>query len=400
MINDYYGRPIYTERDLVDIYMKNPSQNLNNTLTDTKIEIDPTLEIGNAPHLIQHTLAQMSVADFDEEMRSKWHMPQKYRELDIAKWLLEQCKHEEEFQRVGKELLLYQKRGQFLLLQYMKYLVDLMRENNIVWGVGRGSSVSSFVLFLIGIHRINSIYYDLDVEEFLKQDKNMGRTYKTARGKTLDMASLIAKHEKTRAVSNINAINSRGDEIDQAGNVVRPNTQRVADSYASQVGTQGAVSLQERPENPNISKSANPNAPLSPKQKRELEVLEKEKNTKTVGEAHPETPMLNKLLEESTPVLQEPSESEIMQADLEPIIAPIEPEIAPIPPVEPEEFVMKSADEAPDSFDNAGEQSHTLHPEEAELAELEEDFDIEAIKKAALENIVTEQPKSKKKGKR
>jgi DNA polymerase III alpha subunit len=50
----------------------------------------------------------------------------------------------------------------------MKYLVDLMREHNIVWGVGRGSSVSSFVLFLIGIHRINSIYYGLDVEEFLK----------------------------------------------------------------------------------------------------------------------------------------------------------------------------------------------------------------------------------------
>ena len=133
MINDYYGCPIYTERDLVDIYMKNPKQKLNNTFTDKKIEIDPTLEIENAPHLIEHTLAQMSVADFDEEMRSKWHMPQKYRELDIAKWLLDQCKHEEEFQRVGKELLLYQKRGQFLLLQYMKYLVDLMRENNIVF---------------------------------------------------------------------------------------------------------------------------------------------------------------------------------------------------------------------------------------------------------------------------
>ena len=168
MINDYYGRPIYTERDLVDVYMKNPKQNLNNTLTDKKIDIVHELEIGNAPHLIEHSLAQLSVADFDEEMRSKWHMPQKYRELDIAKWLLEQCKHEEEIQRVGKELLLYQKRGQFLLLQYMKYLVDLMREHNIVWGVGRGSSVSSFVLFLIGIHRINSIYYGLDIEEFLK----------------------------------------------------------------------------------------------------------------------------------------------------------------------------------------------------------------------------------------
>jgi len=168
MINDYYGRPIYTERDLVDIYMKNPSQSLKNTLTDKKIEIDPALEIKDVPNLIEHTLAQVSVADFDEEMRNKWHMPQKYRELDVAKWLLEQCQHEEEIQRVGKELLLYQKRGQFLLLQYMKYLVDLMRDNDIVWGVGRGSSVSSFVLFLIGIHRINSIYYDLDVEEFLK----------------------------------------------------------------------------------------------------------------------------------------------------------------------------------------------------------------------------------------
>ena len=168
MINDYYGRPIFTERDLVDVYMKNPDQKLKHTLTDVKIELDPTLELETVPELIEHTLAQLSVADFDEEMRSKWNMPAKYRELDIAKWLLEQCTHQTEIQRVGKELLLYQKREQFLLLQYMKYLVDLMRENNIVWGVGRGSSVSSFVLFLIGIHRINSLHYDLDIEEFLK----------------------------------------------------------------------------------------------------------------------------------------------------------------------------------------------------------------------------------------
>jgi len=229
----------------------------------------------------------------------------------------------------------------------------------------------------------------------------MGRIYKTARGRSLDMASLIAKQEKTRAVSNINAINSRGDEIDQAGNVVRPNTQRVADSYASQVGTQGAVSLQERPENPNISKSANPNAPLSPKQKRELEALEKVESGAVEEKAPTETPMLDKLVEESKPNVQESVQpvAEVAQESVEEYVAPIEAEIAPIPPAEPEEFVMKSADEAPDSFPAEGEIE--LHPEEAELAELEEDFDIEAIKKAALENIVTEQPKakSKKKGK-
>jgi len=56
----------------------------------------------------------------------------------------------------------------FNLLKYLKYLVDTMRDNNIVWGVGRGSSVASFVLFLMGVHKINSLYYDIPIEEFLK----------------------------------------------------------------------------------------------------------------------------------------------------------------------------------------------------------------------------------------
>ncbi len=43
-----------------------------------------------------------------------------------------------------------------------------MRENHVIWGVGRGSSVSSYVLYKLGIHRIDSIFYDLDVEEFLR----------------------------------------------------------------------------------------------------------------------------------------------------------------------------------------------------------------------------------------
>ena len=95
-------------------------------------------------------------------------MPTSYQELDIAKYVLDLCNTEEELQRVGEELLLFQERDLFDLLRYMKYLVDIMRNNNIVWGVGRGSSVSSFVLYLIGIHKINSLYYDLSIDEFLK----------------------------------------------------------------------------------------------------------------------------------------------------------------------------------------------------------------------------------------
>ena len=95
-------------------------------------------------------------------------MPDEYKNMDIAKYLLDLCHTQDQLQRVGKELLLYQDRNLMDLLRYLKYLVDTMRANNIIWGVGRGSSVSSYVLYLLGVHRVDSMYYDLNVEEFLR----------------------------------------------------------------------------------------------------------------------------------------------------------------------------------------------------------------------------------------
>jgi hypothetical protein len=95
-------------------------------------------------------------------------MPEEYQQLDIAEHIVSLCQTDAELQRVGHELLLYQERGLFDLLRYLKYLVDLMTENRLIWGVGRGSSVASYVLYLLGVHRIDSLYYDLDPEEFLR----------------------------------------------------------------------------------------------------------------------------------------------------------------------------------------------------------------------------------------
>jgi DNA polymerase III alpha subunit len=64
--------------------------------------------------------------------------------------------------------LLYQERGLFDLLRYLTYLVEIMKSNSIIWGVGRGSSVASYVLYKLGVHRIDSMYYDLDPLEFLR----------------------------------------------------------------------------------------------------------------------------------------------------------------------------------------------------------------------------------------
>jgi DNA polymerase III alpha subunit len=149
--------------------MRDSTRNIKECLVDTKIKLDGIfLSNENLPLLVEYVESKLSLEEFDKNNQSQWQMPIEYQEMDIAKWVLDQCKNEEELQRAGDELIKFHDRNMFPLLQYLKYLVDTMRRNNIVWGVGRGSSVASFVLFLIGIHRINSLYYQLSMDEFLK----------------------------------------------------------------------------------------------------------------------------------------------------------------------------------------------------------------------------------------
>jgi DNA polymerase III alpha subunit len=153
---------------LCDLFLQDPTRTITNALVDNPIEFDGFLSLENLPNLKQYKKLDISLEEFDKQNQSNWNMPKEYYELDIAKWVLDQCKTEAELQRAGDELIKFQERKMFVLLQYLKYLVDTMRKNNVVWGVGRGSSVASFVLFLIGVHRINSLYYDLSIDEFLK----------------------------------------------------------------------------------------------------------------------------------------------------------------------------------------------------------------------------------------
>jgi DNA polymerase III alpha subunit len=168
MRNDIYDQIILSEKDLCNLYLQNPDRILSKTLIDNDININDELELTNIPELIKYAASSESIEQFDQRLQSNWHMPDEYQNLDIAKWVLDQCQTDSERQRVGEELLLYLDRNLFKLLQYLKYLVDTMRKHGIVWGVGRGSSVASYVLYLIGVHKIDSLFYDLDIEEFLR----------------------------------------------------------------------------------------------------------------------------------------------------------------------------------------------------------------------------------------
>ena len=97
-----------------------------------------------------------------------WNLPDKYKDLDIERYLLEKCNEEREYQRVILELELFKEKDLYNLLRFLVYFMDVVKANGIVYGVGRGSSVASYCLFLIGVHRVNSLKYNLDIKEFLK----------------------------------------------------------------------------------------------------------------------------------------------------------------------------------------------------------------------------------------
>ena len=167
---DQYGQAYTDSNELCNLLYKDPNLDISRFQVEDSLEYNRSvaelhaeLDFLDSYHQITQT-----VEEFDNTLQKNWHMPHEYKQLDIAEYVLGLCREEHELQRVGQELLLYQERDLFDLLRYLKYLVDTLRKNNVVWGVGRGSSVASYVLFLIGVHKIDSLYYNLDIDEFLK----------------------------------------------------------------------------------------------------------------------------------------------------------------------------------------------------------------------------------------
>jgi len=172
MKTDKFGQLIFGEQDVINLYMQGHDLPvLNRMLVDHTIDLETVAHIlDNVPAFVRYDelAQQQTVEEWDHRCQTNWFMPEEYKQLDIAAHVLNLCNSDAELQRVGQELLLFQERNLFDLLRYLKYLVDVMTQNKLIWGVGRGSSVASFVLYKLGVHRINSLYYELDPAEFLR----------------------------------------------------------------------------------------------------------------------------------------------------------------------------------------------------------------------------------------
>ncbi len=168
---DHLGVPRFTNKDLIDMIYSGNIDKCHIVLCEPSDDIErfnAAMAEQGLPELSKYIPLDVDKESFDSVCQSEWFMPDKYKELSVSAYVFDRCTTSLERQRAEEELTAFHERGLVPLLQYMIYLVDFMRENGIVWGVGRGSSVASYVLYLIGVHRIDSIQYDLDWQEFLR----------------------------------------------------------------------------------------------------------------------------------------------------------------------------------------------------------------------------------------
>lgn len=146
-----------TETDGIELLYRNKS--LHNVPFDDVSTFNKFCDLLEVEHLVS-----------DIEYSKQFNIPQHYLELDVAEYI-RSLAHDvtpEGQERVEMELDLFRTRNLYPVLQLLIYIVDTMRKHNLVWGVGRGSSVASYCLYLIGVHKIDSLKYNLDIREFLK----------------------------------------------------------------------------------------------------------------------------------------------------------------------------------------------------------------------------------------
>ena len=171
MKTDELGIPRFSNKDLIDMIYSGHVDKCHVVLCDESDDVDlfnKAAREQGLSELTKYIPLEVTKNDFDGVLQSEWFMPDEYKNMDIYSYLEQRCETFEEINRVDKEFTEYDKRGMMPLLCYMVYLVDFMRENKIVWGVGRGSSVASYILYIIGVHKVNSIQYGLDFNEFMR----------------------------------------------------------------------------------------------------------------------------------------------------------------------------------------------------------------------------------------
>ena len=103
-----------------------------------------------------------------------WNIPQEYKELDINVAIIQGLVDKslddngKYLGRLDQELGLMRSRQMEDFFKCLIYIRDTLRKNDLFWGVGRGSSCASLILFLLDINKVDPVKFDIDPQEFYK----------------------------------------------------------------------------------------------------------------------------------------------------------------------------------------------------------------------------------------
>jgi|TARA_B110000967_G_scaffold189623_1_gene213491 DNA polymerase III alpha subunit len=166
---DKFKRPMTDETVGIEMLYNNKSF----TNTEFMLSDDIKLYNENCAEFDIEKVQILTETDFDRI--NTYLIPKHYLDIDVEEYIntlvsnrVDRTDNAATSRRVDMELAEYKARNLYPVLRVLIYIIDTMRKNNIVWGIGRGSSIASYVLYLLSVHKVDSIKYNLDIKEFLK----------------------------------------------------------------------------------------------------------------------------------------------------------------------------------------------------------------------------------------
>jgi len=142
--------------------------------TDKLAVTELTADIVQLNKALDHPIGIKADASLDA-YPPRWSLPDRYKYLNLDEYLeglADKVKRDELYEqrlvRLAEEIDLFLKLGLHDVLRGLIYVVEELTKQGAVWGVGRGSSCSSYLLYLIGLHEVDAVKFDIPITDFLR----------------------------------------------------------------------------------------------------------------------------------------------------------------------------------------------------------------------------------------
>ena len=165
----YDGESSYNPTNLIKLLKQGITVDLVDALTPDIINYNNKVDLP----------LRIAVKDECKQLNFNWNIPVEYQQLNVVDYVSDlhfnritnatSVELSNREIRLARELNRFKELGLFDLLRALIYIINTLLDHNIVLGVGRGSSVSSYVLYVLGAHEIDSFKYNLDIDDFLHE---------------------------------------------------------------------------------------------------------------------------------------------------------------------------------------------------------------------------------------